>query len=405
MTTSSGGAGMWFSPRRSMLVRVFGGIVVALSASTAAVLCVNYAGLTSNVDRAVVESIIVATFHDDDPIEGSGVAAVRVETSVPDIVLSDPSPMTLSISAKASGSAVDAGEVAPSLLIGGRLVQFLDGCDNSGMSTAKTFEDLDSAGQDAALAAVEEQMARVQGFSVRPDVEISSRTVRDVAAGMTFVEVALDYFDDSEWQQGIPDAARSVTSESGESPRPATQTFTGHEWRQRCSVSADIVRSEMWGVRVDVPSVGIALPEAWGMGYEPTAEGIATGIPVEAQSTLAWLRAPNLIRVSVAEEETFESGVSENQRAESLSAKGLVNADSPQYLMGQDQVGLVQSEVADDVYYLSAGRFSLQYSTAFYFATKDFALVVSGALFGLTATVLIALAKTVVRAYLRSPKP
>ena len=396
-------------PRTSSgtVIRLVGGTLGFLLAGGAAIWCVDYSGLTSNIEPGPVESIIVATVHDSgSPVDPANLGALRVETGVPDFALSAPAPLTLAMTVQASGAAAEEGLIQPFFLIGGRLVEYLSECGNVAPSLLG-FEDLDVESQSAALAAVEEQMARVQSFDSFSELEVSSRAVRDLAAGMTYATVPLPLADSAaQWDQSMPDDARTVPTESEETPRPSTQSFTGIEWSQSCTVTEGVSTAETWGSRLDLPSAGVAVPYAWGQSDAAPTEGGIPGVPVEVESSLGWERnSVDFDLLLTAEESTTRALLSENERADSLEAKGLVNKDSPQYLMGEAQVGIGESKVVDGVYYLSPGRFSLRFATTFYSATQDMALFASGALFGLAATLLIAVVKTLVRLYIRAPKP
>lgn len=404
-------------------VRVVGAVVLVVVSVASGIQLVDLSRALSNTAPADVESLMIVSFSDDRSAsslaqEGVGVAAARATTQVLEFDPSLQDDFALEMSAQLSGEAISAVAgtqplIRPTMLVGGRLADSLTGCAD-GDSVARTdFSSLLPGEQEAVLADIEDQFIRLQTLREVPTAAVTSTAIRKIANDFAFARIVPGDATDATWNQDIPDDLRARPADSGEQPQPQQQQFTGSEWAIACRIDRTIVRQEAWGPRLEIPAIGLAIPGAWqpaaggseAANAEDSGDSTSVSIPVEIESTLSWMTsATDLDRQNIAETTTTTTLRSETEQAERVQATGVFDPDTDIFL---DQ-GLVETDgsvVVSDVAYLSAGRYSLRFSTVAYRTFRDIGLFAAGALFSLAATLSIGVAKTGMRRYLRHPKP
>lgn len=386
--------------RNATSVRVLGASLICVFAIGTGVALAAYSQATNSVEPYDLESIMVASFTAPGPTEDAVVRGARATADVTGFDPSDPGVMRLELRSQLSADQLDGSAV---FLLGGAVAGAVSACTGVTVTTFD-FEDLDPEHQSSVLAAIESQLLDIQELKDLPADQLTNSAIRHQAHAMDYLQISAPVSSDATWTQDIPDGLRSLPVASNRSSPPVQQQFSGSEAAVFCELDPRIVHTTIWGARLELPSIGVALPDAWkAAAPPPEVESTATaGIAIEAKTTVTSKTTAEMDPLFIAEGASQQSLRTESERGDTIQATG-VGAQEPA-LSDFAESASGRSKVAADVTYLGSHRFSERFTNTFYRTTKEVALFTSGALFGLAATMTLALGKTAMRAIWRAPK-
>lgn len=359
-----------------------------------------YSQVLTTAAPADVESVATAQFLNS----GSGLAdgyvsAVQAELSGTDFDITGEDTIRIRLVLRLSGSYSADAAPKPRFILGGRLADAVENCDGVTISR-RSFNDLDE-GQSAVTSSIEAQLNSLRSIREVSETEATDAAVLRRAGEMRYISLEPDTAESSSWDQSTPDELRTLPIDSPDRLPPSESDFSGVQWAVDCEANSTLIKKTEWGSRLDLPSLGIALPVSWRTNLPLAGDQFPVpGVAVEALSTLTW-RVGDLGYDAVSTTETgtslSNSWWTETERSGSLKTTTALTAgtlDTPWATITAD----------DHFVYAGGDRFSIRYSTAFYRSASVLALFAAGALFSLAATMLIAVLKTLARLRWRSPK-
>ncbi len=392
------------------IVRIIGATSIMAVAVGSGLLLAGYSQSFANAGPAEVESVIVASVRvaSASPTGGQErltIDALRATSNASGLDIAEDGPFELDLTVQASGEKLVADRLTTAFVIGGTVASHIEHC--GGLSVvAVDFDALEVEQQEAVLVSIEDQLVKLETLRGSRRDDQTSDAIRARAHQMRYV-VLSGTAHTATWQQQIADRLRTVPLDSNTSPGAATQDYAGVQWDASCRIGTGLLTSPVWGRRFELPGIGLAAPIEWGTAaarQTDTVEG-AAGIALETESSLAWRSSSADFDRGYSVEGKVESSFSdETVQSLSVQAIGALTADSVA-LLSDGGTADRASQVTSHVTHLAPVRYSLRFTSGPFRETRELALFLSGAVFGLAATLLIALIKTFVRIrVLRAPK-